>query len=87
MSPFHPMYKADWVKTMSEETIYLIRKIHNKDAYYLKEYDIKTNKAKWTKKFMRAWHFLEEGNADEIITLHLSTRNCDIYKHEAMWVI
>ena len=81
------MYKADWVNDMSDITIYLIRKIHNKEVFYLKEYDIKSNKAKWTKKFMSAHHFVEKEKATNFIALHLPSRDCDIYKHEAMWVI
>lgn len=87
MSEFHPMYNADWVNDMSEITIYLIRKIHEKEVFYLKEYNIQNNKAKWTKKFMSAHHFVEEGKAEEFISLYLPSRECDVYEHGAMWVI
>ena len=87
MTEFHPMYNADWVNDMSEITIYLIRRIHNKDVYYLKEYDIDTNKAKWTQKFMSAHHFVDEDKAKEFAKLYMSARDVDIYTHEATWVI
>ena len=82
------MYEADWVNEMSAITLYLIRMTHKNDVYYLKEYDIKTNKAEWTTKFMRGHHFTEEDKAKEFMKLYMSTRdNCDIYTHQGMWVI
>ena len=87
MSPFHPMYEADWVKDMSGIKIYIIRMTHNKNVYYLKEYDIKTNEAKWTTKFMRGHHFTEEDKAKKFMKLYMSSRDsCDIYTHEGVWV-
>ena len=82
------MYNADWVNDMSEITIYIIRMIQNKNTYYLKEYDIKTNEAKWTTKFMRGHHFAEEKKAKKFMKLYMSSRdNCDIFTHQGMWVI
>jgi len=72
---------------MSDVTIFLIRKVHNKTIYYLNEYDLRTNQAVWTTKFMSAYHFCDEIRAKKFIDTHLQGRNCDILEQPAMWVI
>ena len=81
---YHPFYQDE---DMSEITLYLIRRVFKKEVYYLREYCIKSNKAEWTPNFMHAHHFLEEKKAKKFIQKHLPTRDCDIYTHEAMWVL